>query len=60
MTLQNLDAQLKNLENEFSKTAAEIAEIFCLVSGRIPKVREYLTYERKSQQNAQKNGSQVS
>ena len=40
--LQNLDLSLKNLEKEFGKTSTEIAEIFCLVSGRLPKVREYL------------------
>jgi hypothetical protein len=34
------------MEKEFGKTSAEIAEIFCLVSGRLPKVREYLLNER--------------
>jgi len=42
LQLQNLDSGLKNMENEFGKTSAEIAEIFCLVSGRLGKVREYL------------------
>lgn len=46
LQLQSLDHGLKNMENEFGKTSAEIAEIFCLVSGRIAKVREYLQYER--------------
>ena len=41
-TLENLDLSLKNLEKEFNKTSSEIAEVFCLVSGRINKVREYL------------------
>ena len=42
LQLQKIDAQLKSLENEFGKSSDEIAEIFCIVSGRIPKVREYL------------------
>ena len=44
--LQNIDLSLKNLERDFGKTSSEIAEIFCLVSGRIPKVREYLQFEK--------------
>ena len=40
--LQNLDQGLKNMEKEFGKTSTEIADIFCLVSGRLGKVREYL------------------
>jgi len=46
LQLQNLDLSLKNLEKEFGKTSTEIAEIFCLVSGRLPKVREYLQNEK--------------
>jgi hypothetical protein len=46
VTLQSLDLSLKNLEKEFTKTSSEIAEIFCLVSGRIGKVREYLIFEK--------------
>lgn len=45
---------MKNLEQEFGKTSAEIADIFCLVCGRTAKVREYLYYERKQ---AAKGGS---
>ena len=37
--LENLDMQLKNLEKDFSKTSAEIAEIFCKVSGNVGKMR---------------------
>ena len=44
--LQNIDCSLKNMEKEFGKSSREIAEIFCLVSGRLPKVREYLMFER--------------
>jgi hypothetical protein len=44
--LENLDLALKGLEKEYGKTSSEIAEIFCLVSGRLPKVREYLNYEK--------------
>lgn len=50
---------LKNLEKEFSKTSAEIAEIFCLVSGRLPKVREYLNFEKNKKEN-NNQGSQIS
>ena len=45
---------IKNIEDikkDFGKTSAEIAEIFCLVSGRLPKVREYLTTERQKKEN---------
>ena len=51
LQLQNLDLSLKNLEKEFGKTSAEIAEIFCLVSGRLPKVREYLNFEKNKKEN---------
>ena len=44
--LQNIDCSLKNMEKEFGKSSREIAEVFCLVSGRLPKVREYLMFER--------------
>ena len=44
--MQTLDKSLKNLENEFGKTSTEIADIFCMVSGRIQKVREYLVHEK--------------
>jgi hypothetical protein len=40
--LISLDSQLKQLEKEFGKSAEEIAEIFCKVSGRLNKMREYL------------------
>ena len=46
------------MEVEFHKTSKEIAETFCLVSGRIPKVREYLVWER--QQKLEKGSSQLS
>lgn len=57
--LQTLEKSLKNFETEFGKTANELAEIFCLVSGRLQKVREYLTHEKKILENS-KNGSQMS
>jgi len=59
LQLQNLDLSLKNLEKEFGKTSAEIAEIFCLVSGRLPKVREYLNFEKNKKEN-NNQGSQIS
>lgn len=37
---------LKAMAKEFGKTKMELADIFCKVSGRLPKVREYLKYER--------------
>jgi hypothetical protein len=40
------------MEKEFSKTATEIAEIFCQVSGRVHKVRDYLEFEKKLYENA--------
>lgn len=59
LQLQSLDAQLKQLEKEFGKTSAELAEIFCLVSGRITKVREYLNYQ-KNKKESTNQGSQIS
>lgn len=58
--MQTLDHSLRNLEKEFGKTSAEIAEIFCIVSGRIPKVREYLQFEKNKKEKANKGGSQIS
>lgn len=55
--LQTLEKSLKNLENEFGQTSTEIANIYCLVSGRIQKVREYLVHEK---QLREKHGSQLS
>jgi hypothetical protein len=40
--LISLNADLKKLEKEFGKTTQEIAEIFCKVSGRVNKMRDYL------------------
>jgi hypothetical protein len=40
--LISLDAQLKTLGKEFGKSTAEIADIFCKVSGRLNKMRDYL------------------
>lgn len=59
LQLINLDLSLKNLEKEFGKTSAEIADIFCLVSGRLPKVREYLNFE-KNKRESNNQGSQIS
>jgi hypothetical protein len=39
------------MEKEFGKTSAELAEIFCLVSGRLPKVREFLMFEKQKKEN---------
>jgi len=44
------------MAKEFGKTSAEIADIFCLVSGRLGKVREYLQYEKQQKEG----GSQIS
>ena len=57
LTLENLDLSLRNLEREFNKTSSEIAEIFCLVSGRINKVREYLHQEKLQRDSCSKLGS---
>ena len=57
LTLENLDLGLRNLEREFNKTSSEIAEIFCLVSGRINKVREYLHQEKLQKDSCSKLGS---
>lgn len=56
-TLQVLDQSLKQFEKEFGKTSAEIAEVFCLVSGRVAKVREYLQYEKNHKETGSKVGS---
>ena len=45
------------MEKEFGKSSADIAEIFCLVSGRLPKVREYLMFEKSKKDNT---NSQIS
>ena len=44
--LQHIDMSLKSLSKEFGKSKMEVADIFCKVSGRIPKVREYLRFEK--------------
>ena len=44
--LQTIDAQMRNLSAEFDKTHDQLAEIFCKVSGRVCKVRDFLTLER--------------
>lgn len=38
----SLDAQLKKLEKDYGRTREEIAEIFCKVSGRIEKMKDFL------------------
>lgn len=55
--LQTVDMSLKGMAKEFGKTKVELADIFCKVSGRLPKVREYLKYEknRREAQLAQGN-----
>lgn len=35
------------MAKEFGKSKDELAEIFCQVSGRINKVREYLKFEKQ-------------
>lgn len=45
--LATIEAQLQNLEREFGRDHALLAEVFCAVSGQMPKVREYLTLERQ-------------
>jgi len=44
--LQHVDMSLKAMAKEFGKTKIELADIFCKVSGRLPKVREYLKFEK--------------
>ena len=41
-----VDMSLKNMAKEFGKTKTELADIFCKVSGRLNKVREFLKYEK--------------
>ena len=50
--LQHLDLSLNNLEREFGKTSAEMADIYCLVSGRLSKVREYLQFEKQKKEQS--------
>lgn len=38
----NLDLLFKSLATEFNKSREEIADIFCKVSGRLNKMRDYL------------------
>ena len=52
--LQTIDAQMRNLSAEFDKTHDQLAEIFCKVSGRVSKVRDFLTLERQFIQRQQK------
>jgi hypothetical protein len=40
--LISLDAELKKFESQFGKSAEEIADIFCRVSGRFNKMKDYL------------------
>ena len=40
--LISLDTKLKEFEKEFGKSSAELADIFCKVSGRLNKMRDYL------------------
>ena len=40
--LVNLDAQLKKFERDYGKSSVEIADIYCKVSGRINKMKDYL------------------
>lgn len=54
--LQHVDMSLKAMAKEFGKTKMELADIFCKVSGRLGKVREYLKYE-KSQRDALNQGN---
>ena len=45
--LATIELQLQNLEREFGRSNDLLAEVFCAVSGQMPKVREYLTLERQ-------------
>jgi hypothetical protein len=42
LDLITLDSSLKQFEKEFGRTTDEIAEIFCRVSGRLHKMRDFL------------------
>lgn len=37
-----MDLQFKSLMKEFNKSSSEIADIYCRVSGRLNKMRDYL------------------
>ena len=51
---------MRNLSAEFDKTNDQLAEIFCKVSGRVDKVREFLTLERQYIQRQQKMAASMS
>ena len=55
--LQLVDQGLKNMAKEFGKTKTELADIFCKVSGRLPKVREYLKYEKTQRDTTVNQGN---
>lgn len=38
----DINNQLKQFQSYFGKTSVEIAELFCKVSGRLNKMRDYL------------------
>ena len=51
---------MKNLQAEFNKSHDELAEIYCSVSGVIPKVKDYLNLERQFHKRQNTVSSQVS
>jgi len=53
-----LQGQLQNIGKEFNKTSDEIVNIYCMVSGRLPMLREYLAQEKARRESASKLGSQ--
>lgn len=48
------------MAKEFEKTKMELADIFCKVSGRLPKVREYLKYEKSLLEEKNKGNNMYS
>ena len=59
-SLEVIESQMKNLQAEFNKSHDELADIYCSVSGSMPKVREYLNLERQFLKRNHAVSSQVS
>jgi len=49
-----LQEQLYNLQVKFKRTRAEIADIYCMVSGNVAFVRDYLTAQDNKKGTAKK------
>ena len=53
----SLGKNLRIFEKEFDKTPEQLADLFCKVSGRIHKVKQYLMYEKKQLEIAKATGT---